>query len=129
MPKGTCFYDLIIADCFNSYVVTAFAKKRPEPFSGLLEIEDYVLLNQITAFGRPADSASKESCRKSDNLKFKLIFSNQVGPFHEQVNENGNCRWQDHASKHVDRKWSDAFGSICQRCNQRVESKSAKRVV
>ncbi len=43
-----------------------------------LEIEDYVLLNQITAFGRPADSASKELCRKSDNLKFKLIFSDQV---------------------------------------------------
>ena len=107
----------------------AFAKKRPEPFSGLLEIEDYVLLNQITAFGRPADSASEELCRKSDNLKFKLIFSDQVGPFHEQVNENGNCCWQDHTSKHVDRKWSNAFGSICQRCNQRVESKSAKRVV
>ena len=69
---------MIIADCFNLYVVTAFAKKRPENGSGLLEIEDYVLLNQITAFGRPADSASKELCRKSDNLKFKLIFSDQV---------------------------------------------------
>ena len=119
----------MVADYFNLDVITAFAKKRPEPFSGLLEIEDYVLLNQITAFGRPADSASKELCRKSDNLKLKLIFSDQVGPFHEQVNENRNCSRHDHARKHVDRKRSDSFGSICQRCNQRVESKSAKRIV
>jgi succinate dehydrogenase flavin-adding protein (antitoxin of CptAB toxin-antitoxin module) len=50
----------MVADYFNSDVIAAFAKKRPEPFSGLLEIEDYALLNQITAFGRPADSASEE---------------------------------------------------------------------
>ena len=50
----------MVADYFNSDVIAAFAKKRPEPFSGLLEIEDYALLNQIPAFGRPADSASEE---------------------------------------------------------------------
>lgn len=86
--RALVFYDLSVADHFNLCVITAFAKKRPENGSGLLEIEDYALLNQITAFGRPADSASEELCRKSDNLKLKLIFSNQVGPFHEQVNEN-----------------------------------------